>query len=196
MDDSTFFDNIAASWDANETLSTPEKVNSILDLLNMQPSQEILDLGTGTGVLLPFIAQRIGEKGKITAVDYSSGMLDIARKKFSTLSPSPVFLKLDFENENIPGEFDRIILYCVYPHLHTPIETLKWITKVNLKKTGILVIAFPCGPDFINNIHKERKSESDKLPPASQLAEFLCNNGLKAEVKAESEDKYVIFLYP
>lgn len=192
MDESAFFDKIAPVWDNNEVLSTPERVNFILDFMDIKRGQDILDLGTGTGVLLPFLAERIGEKGEIVAVDYSEGMLERAKAKFSQLTPRPQFLKLDFENETIPGEYDKIILYCVYPHLHTPVETLKWLLKVNLKDEGAIYIAFPCGPDFINNIHRERHSESDILPPASVLADHFRLHGLKAEVLSETNESYII----
>lgn len=192
MDDRIFFDNLAPIWDENEVLSTPDRVNMILDYIDLQPGQAVLDLGTGTGVLLPYIAERIGETGTITAVDYSSGMLSRARKKFRDLIPAPEFLNLDFENETIPHEYDRIILYCVFPHLHNPVATLNWLQKVNLKEEGSMFIAFPCGPDFINSIHKDRHSESDLLPTASKLTEYLKENGLNASVLAETNETYVI----
>ena len=192
MDDRSFFDHLASSWDDNEVLSTPEKVNEILDKIDLQPGEAVLDLGTGTGVLLPFIAERIGKEGKITAVDFSEGMLERAKAKFRELVPAPVFLNLDFENENIPGEYDHILLYCVYPHLHDPVNSLKWLRKVNLKPDGKIIIAFPCGPDFINNIHKERHSDSDLLPAPGKLVEFLTANGLDAEVVEDSDQSYIV----
>lgn len=192
MDDRNFFNNLASTWDDNEVLSTPEKVNEILDYIGIKRGAHVLDLGTGTGVLLPYIAQRTGEDGKIVAVDYSEGMLNRAKEKFSSLKPVPEFLNLDIENETIPGEYDNIILYCVYPHLHTPVDTLKWLGKVNLNEGGKISIAFPCSEKFINNIHKEKHSESDMLPAASKLAAFLCSNGLKAEVISATETSYVI----
>lgn len=195
MDDRYFFDKLAPVWDDNEVLSTPERVNRILDFIDLKPGQTVLDLGTGTGVLLPHIAQRIGLEGKLVAVDYSSGMLQRAKEKFSDLIPNPEFLNIDFENDNIDGKFDRIILYCVYPHLHTPIDTLKWLEKVNLKDGGIITIAFPCGPDYINNIHKERHSEGDILPSASALTNYLKDNELNAMVVAETPESYIINIF-
>lgn len=192
MDDRKFFDNLAPTWDDNEILSTPDKVNFILDLMDIRKGHKVLDLGTGTGVLLPYIAERIGEEGSITAVDYSEGMLKRAKEKFSKLIPSPVFLNVDFENDNLDGEYDRIILYCVYPHLHTPFDTLKWLRSVNLKPDGIISIAFPCSEEFINNIHKEKHSESDLLPSAERLASLFRANGLNAEVVSASTGSYVI----
>lgn len=192
MDERAFFDQLADIWDENEVLSTPEKVREILGYMNIKPGQSVLDLGTGTGVLLPILAKLVGEKGEITAVDFSSEMLKIAKKKNENLIPKPSLLNLDIENENILGEYDHIILYCVYPHLHTPIETLKWLEKVNLKKDGLISIAFPCGPDFINKIHEERHAESENLPSAEKLAEFFNQNGLDAEAVANSQSSYVV----
>lgn len=192
MDDRTFFDNIAADWDDNEVMSTPDKINRILDFFDIKMGDSVLDLGTGTGVLLPYIAERIGNDGKITAVDFSEGMLNRAIEKFKNLKPNPEFLNLDFENENVPGSYDKIILYCVYPHLHSPVDTIKWFEKVNLKDNGEIFIAFPCGPDFINNIHKEKHSESDLLKNATELASFLSLHDIKAEALVDSDNAYVI----
>lgn len=192
MDEKSFFDELAQTWDDNEVLSTPETIRNILSLVNIQEGQEVLDLGTGTGVLLPYIAERIGTTGRITAVDYSSEMLKRAINKFSRLNVPIEFLNIDFENENIEGEYDRVVLYCVYPHLHTPVDTLKWLKKVNLKPDGTITIAFPCDNNFINNIHREKHSHSDVLPTPYELAEFLKKEGLEAEVMADTPSAYVV----
>lgn len=192
MDDRSFFDNLAPEWDNNEMLSTPEKVREILGKIGIEKGNKILDLGTGTGVLLPCIAEMVGKEGQITAVDYSRGMLERAKKKFSDLLPAPEFLNMDFENETISGEFDHILLYCVYPHLHTPYDTLKWLKSVNLKPGGKISIAFPCEAEFINQIHKEKHSESGSLPSASELAEKLQANGIEANVIAETKNSYIV----
>ena len=192
MDDRAFFDNLSSTWDDNEILSTSEKINHILDHIDIKKDDEVLDLGTGTGVLLPFIAGKIGRNGKLVAVDFSSGMLEKAKAKFGSLDPEPVFMQLDIENDTIPGEYDHIILYCVYPHLHTPVETIKWLLKVNLKKNGKISIAFPCGPDFINKIHEERHSESDFLPSPSLLAKKLEDAGLKSRVVLDTPETFLV----
>lgn len=93
MDEKEFFDHLAPTWDDNEVLSTPDKVRFVLGFMNLKPGQSVLDLGTGTGVLLPYIAEKIGTAGHITAVDYSAGMLSRAKEKFSGLTPTPEFSK-------------------------------------------------------------------------------------------------------
>ena len=68
------------------------------------------------------------------------------------------------------------------PHLHTPVDTLKWLRGVNLADGGTITVAFPSDEKFINSIHRHKHSESDILPPASELAAWLRLNGLSADV--------------
>lgn len=186
-----FFDRLAPSWDANEVRSTPQRVRSILSLLPIGSGMRVLDLGTGTGVLVPYLSELVGPSGHVTAIDLSEGMLSIARSKYGNL-PNVEFLRLDFEEEQIAGRYDVVMLYCVYPHLHSPADTLQWLFRMNVNPGGVIVIAFPCDEKFINDIHHERKSESDHLPPAPVLASMISSWGFKAEVVAYSEDTYII----
>lgn len=186
-----FFDALAPSWDENEIRSTPERVKHILSELPISNGMYVLDLGTGTGVLVPYLSDIVGPEGHITAIDLSEGMLAIARKKYGHLS-NVEFLKLDFEEEQIPGKYDIAMLYSVYPHLHAPADTIEWLFKMNMKPDGVVVIAFPSDENFINNIHHERKAEHDHLPPAHVLAEMISKWGYITEVVAESRDEYIV----
>lgn len=192
MDEKEFFDKLAPTWDTNEVLSTPRRVSEILEHANIQPGESVLDLGTGTGVLIPQLAKLVGPKGSILAIDYSQGMLDIAIRKNAEVIPHPTFLNMDFETETIDGVFDHILLYCVYPHLHMPIDTLKWLRAVNLAENGIITIAFPTDEKFINSIHRQKHSESDCLPPAHSLANTFRLHGLDAVVAKTDKDSYII----
>lgn len=186
-----FFDMLAPSWDVNEIRSTPERISTILSKLHITPGMRILDLGTGTGVLVPFLSTLVGPQGHITAIDLSEGMLAIARKKFGHLE-NVEFLKLDFEEEQIPGVYDLAILYCVYPHLHSPAETMEWLFKMNLMPEATIVIAFPSDEKFINNIHHEKKAEHDHLPPAPVLARQIEAWGYHTTVISATPDEYIV----
>lgn len=186
-----FFDALAPNWDENEIRSTPERIKSILSKIPIHHGMNVLDLGTGTGVLVPYLSEMVGEEGHVTAIDLSEGMLSLARKKYGNLK-NVDFLKIDFEEEQIPGVYDMAMLYSVYPHLHAPADTLEWLFKMNMTYDGVIVIAFPSDENFINNIHHEQKADHDDLPPAHVLAEMICRWGFEAEVLANSEDEYII----
>lgn len=188
-----FFDRMAPTWDENEIKSTPIRIRSILSKLPIQKGMDILDLGTGTGVLIPYLSELIGQEGHITAIDLSEGMLSIARKKYGNLQ-NVSFMRIDFEEEIIPGTYDMAILYCVYPHLHRPKDTFEWLFKMNMKPEGVIVIAFPSDENFINNIHSEKKAEHDHLPPAGILAKKIAEWGYETEVAGADTNEYIVIV--
>lgn len=189
-----FFNRIAPEWDSMEVRSLPTRINHILDLMQILPGMSIADLGTGTGVLLPYLSQRVGAHGRVTAVDGAPGMLAIARAKYEECGDNLTFLLTDFE-ENMPaGTYDCIILYCVYPHLQRPFDTLRNLIDRHLRPGGYLYIAFPNDETFVNHVHGDRKSTADMLPSAPALALQLFDNGFNVRVVEYSEDAYVIRL--
>lgn len=192
-DDKTFFDLIAPTWDSMEVNSTPDKIRAILDLLPVGPGMDILDLGTGTGVLVPYLNERVGIEGTVTGVDFSDGMLSRAVEKYGDF-PNVTFVRWDFESAPVQGMYDVVMLYSVYPHLHSPEKTLKALLAHNVKPGGCIVVAFPTDEKFINGIHRHRGSESDMLPPADVLAERFRSWGLHARVLAQSEEAYVVIV--
>ncbi len=52
-----------------------------IDLLRLRPGDAVLDLGCGTGLNFPLLAERLGPGGLIVGVDASTGMLGQARRR-------------------------------------------------------------------------------------------------------------------
>lgn len=190
-EDIRFFDTIAPKWDSMEIRSTPSRINHILDRIPLHANAKVLDLGTGTGVLVPYLWERIAPYGTVTAVDLSDGMLKCAKEKYGEL-PDVDFIKADFENDPLDGRFDVVMMYCVYPHLSAPFETIQNLIDNNLREHGVIVIAFPSDESFINHVHGHKKVTSDRLPSALTLAERLRSAGLNATAIEASSDAYIV----
>lgn len=196
MKDKDFFNSIAPDWDKNNDSSTPEKINTVLDYAQISDGQHILDIGTGTGILLPFLAGRIGEKGEIVAIDAAERMLELAELKYSSLSPCPHFILTDIEKEKVAGRFDRIMLYCVFPHIHHPETTLRRLADDNLAPGGKIIIAHPTSRRFINDVHHRRPIHSEGLASGEEISRRLAKVGLHTDIIEDSERLYVLSITP
>jgi 16S rRNA A1518/A1519 N6-dimethyltransferase RsmA/KsgA/DIM1 with predicted DNA glycosylase/AP lyase activity len=74
-----FYDKkLVSIYDASN-LHPPEETNFYLEIVKKSSTQKILDIGCGTGLL----THQLAKKGyKVTGVEPSKLMLDIARQKF------------------------------------------------------------------------------------------------------------------
>ena len=128
MSEKEFFNSIAEEWD-KITKVNEEKINFLLSRIHIQEGDKVLDIGTGTGVLIPFI-RGFNKMGEINALDVSEGMLCKAKEKYSNL-PNIKFTLVDVEEEKVEGEYNKIILYSMFPHLKRREDTIKKLVTEN-----------------------------------------------------------------
>ena len=173
-----YFNQAAESWD--QKYYTPELETFLEELVpkfGLEPRQNILDAGTGTGVLIPFILRIIGPSGSITAIDYAENMINLFRSKFCDLQNVRVELK-DVEELNLPTEtFDAAICFSLFPHLERKAQALKNLNRV-LKRRGRLVIAHALSSAEIKEHHKGTLPVAkDLLPEETEMRLMLSEAG-------------------
>jgi demethylmenaquinone methyltransferase/2-methoxy-6-polyprenyl-1,4-benzoquinol methylase len=185
-----FFDSVAAKWDGMVNHSS-KKIYEVLEYLGIKSDDNILDIGTGTGVLIPFLLEHLGEEGKITAVDISAQMLKIARSKYD--SNQVCFLKLDFLEAELQDNFDIAICYSCFPHFEDRRLAIKNMLKV-LNNNGRLVIFHSESREKINQLHgnMDNHIKDDRLPSAEDLKLIIESEGGKVTYLEDSEEKYVL----
>ena len=187
MNQVEFFNNIAEKWDSKIKVDD-KKISKLLSQISIKEGSDILDIGTGTGVLIPFFKQ-LNKSGKITAVDISEGMLKMAKRKFGQLN-NVEFKNLDVEKDPIEGVYDSIILYSMFPHLKNKSRTIKKLVDNNLKNNGKLLIAHSESRDYLNNLHSssdERVKEA-RLMEVNEQKEIFEKEKLKV-IKAYEDDE-------
>ena len=193
MNQVNFFNSIAKDWD-NIIKVDETKINYLLSQIDIKEDDYILDVGTGTGVLIPFLA-KLSPKGSIKAVDISCNMLDIARNKFDDIN-NIEFTLLNVETDNLDEKFNKIILYSMFPHLENKTNTIKKLIQNNLLEGGKLIIAHSDSREYLNNMHKNK----DKIVSESRLIDINDQKkifedvGLKVEAAFEDDNIYYIVL--
>lgn len=189
-----FFDHLAESWDTSGPPPAATIVESFLHKLNLQPGGTILDAGTGTGMLIPYLFQF--EPAKVYALDLSRVMLSKLEQKYGsrfgdllTVVHGDVHC-LEFENQSI----DTAICNGVYPHFHDKPLALAELYRV-LKPGGVLAINHFAGKDFINSIHGGSSHElirQDLLEPVADLSLQVCQAGFLVRETADNEAEYYL----
>jgi ubiquinone/menaquinone biosynthesis C-methylase UbiE len=156
----------------------PDHVARITSLAGIPLGGTVLDVGTGTGVMLGSLIDAIGATGRICAIDVSCGMLQVAaRKEF----PANVLLmKADASTPCFKEDvFDAVICNAVFPHFADGPATLDLLVRL-LRRGGKLVISHPIGREAVNRVHSSSCGpiQSDVVPSPAQMHSLLTDAGL------------------
>lgn len=191
MDSVSYFNMMAEKWD-DIVSHDEEKIKKIIDLLEIKEGSAILDIGTGTGVLVPFLHPYAGKSGTIIAIDSAENMINIAKSKFDYRNVR--FIVGDALTEELPiKQFDYIILYSVFPHLHDKRAAIRLLSEY-LNKDGKMLICHSQSREEINNMHKRIFGFNGNmiLPEMSIIECYFNENRLEIVVKIDSNEMFVI----
>src|SRR5262249_57844082 len=72
---------VGAQWLEPQNREEEERSSKIIEELKLQPGQVGADIGAGTGRLTLMMASKVGDDGKVFAVDVQQEMLDIISVK-------------------------------------------------------------------------------------------------------------------
>src|SRR5436190_19523790 len=109
-------------YSAADTAGLPEEALSVslgcgnpTALIELEPGQVVLDLGSGGGIDVLLSARRVGRTGKVYGLDMTDEMLGLARENQRKAGVTNVeFLKGEIEHIPLPdGSVDVIISNCV-----------------------------------------------------------------------------------
>jgi len=185
-----FFNDQAAHWDETARNNDPKKLHALADRLVIPKKAWILDVGTGTGIFLPYLKEKMNRQSRIICMDFAYNMLAIAHAK--TAANSFGFICSEIETLHLSPElFDAAICYSTFPHFHDKPRALNNIFKL-LKKGGWLYICHTASRETINNIHRNIPDFQDHLLPEKQEMEYLLTYvGFSEFVITDQPDSYL-----
>ncbi len=186
-----FFNEKAAIWDEAIAEKDVSKLESMAQRLDIKPGSYLLDVGTGTGVFLPFLLSKIGAKGQLVAIDIAEEMLKISRAK--NFSGHVEHLHGDIASLPLAVKaFDAIVCYSSFPHFHNKSWALAEMSRV-LKSGGKLFICHTTSRSAINEIHRAVPAvENDIIPDTEEMLALLSAAGF-TNIKIEDDsDRYLV----
>lgn len=196
--DASFFDSIAGTWDSTRN-PNPKILQLLLDKANLAPMGNILDVGCGTGVLIPYLQsiatqdeEDLEAAGKITAIDSSSRMLHIAKEKYSHWA-NIKFVAEDVMSASLPESyFESITCLNVFPHLKDCHHEFLNRCRSLLTPGGKIVIMHDISRRAVNGVHASSDQVADHLlPPVSVTGDMIKAAGLQVCMAKETAEYYI-----
>jgi len=187
-----FFDRLADAWD-NISIHDMNKVEYITSLLEMKGTERILDVGTGTGIMMPFYEKRL-TTGSVLAVDISENMISRCKKKYPACDhPSLEFKVADIYDLDLENEFDVVMCYSCFPHFKDHQRAVDIFAR-SLKSNGRFVIAHSSSRDHINHVHKHGGADicEDVLPTLGELTKIANASGLSVIFERSDSEYHII----
>jgi ubiquinone/menaquinone biosynthesis C-methylase UbiE len=186
-----FFNSRAATWDESVTERDVTKLAQMAKRLELEPGAAVLDVGTGTGVFLPYMLNMIGGDGKIVAIDIADQMLLRAKDKGVQYNVS--YLYADIMSLPLASEtFDAVVCYSSFPHFWDKLRALREAYRV-VRHGGRLFICHTSSRAHINEIHRQTEIvKHDTIPDADEMQSMLSAAGFADIAIEDGSDSYLV----
>lgn len=168
------YDNYARNFPMYQETSA-----DLVEIAGLKPGMKVIDLAAGTGATTQAILAKIGDQGKVMAVDQADEMLKKAQEKFGGKNVGFIVAEAESLDQVIQEPVDGVICNSAFWQMKAP-ETFQAIARV-LKPGGIFAFNLPNqffnDPDFIKHSRNAIPYESTDLVAWGQAV------GLNLETK-------------
>lgn len=129
-----------ASWLERPERLQEERTDKLLKALPVKPGMTVADVGAGSGYYSFPLAEKVGPRGRVLAVDIQKEMLAIIKKRMASRKVTNVepILGTHLDPKLPEGAVDLILLVDVYHEFSHPYEMTEAMVKA-LKPGGLIV---------------------------------------------------------
>lgn len=186
MNNREFFNKLAPEWDET-TSHDSKKIEKIIQLSSIEKGAKILDIGSGTGILISYFLETLPLS--ITAVDISDNMILRAKQKYR--DDRITFIRGDIIEYTKEKDFNYLFLYSAYPHFKDKDKLFSHLLSL-ASYGGKIVIAHSMGREEINKIHEKNCDVKDhSLPPVEVTTEIM-SKYFKVDKMIDNREMYYI----
>ncbi len=188
----TFFNARAETWDdsnAAESMSVSER---LIRGLGIKAGSRVLDVGCGTGLIIPWLMEAVGEGGRVTALDIAERMLLIARDKHQR--PNVEYIHADIAHTPfLDHSFDEVVCHNCFPHVVDKEGATLEMFRI-LKPGGRAAICHNESREAINALHRRIGGGvgGDMLPDGPEMRGIFLGAGFGEISITDGSDRYLM----
>jgi len=181
-----FFDRAVDVFEPPLPEGVPERLERIVAAACIVVGDTVLDVGSGTGILLPLI-ERYGPV-KVYACDLSGAMLERLKQHF----PYAETLQGDARDLTLPdGCIDVVFMNAVYPNIVDKAGTFSTMNRV-MKAGARMVISHPMGKSFITLIRQGSPFHLDDFPERGEAEALMEAHGFEVTAFVDEAELYIL----
>ncbi len=188
-----FFNSRAIDWDKQIKDDDRKKLYEVFANDIPKLKGPVLDLGSGTGILVPLVKSKISSKDKLIELDIARNML-LETKNIFPQDPQINYCTADSHylpfNSNY---FNTVLCYNTFPHFPDKPKVIKEIKRCLSKNGKLFIIHLMCHRQ-LNLMHSKIQGtvRHDKMLPKTKLQNILLSEGLSIIMAEENPGKYLI----
>lgn len=140
-----------------QTISAPHIHAITLSELKLKEGEKVLEIGAGSGILLAYIREIVGDKGKVVGVEINKETYEFAKENLKRAGYKDVILIHGDGSLGYPkyAPYSKIIVSAASPDIPKPL-----IEQLKPNGTLLIIIGSPYGEQ---NLIKIKKTKSGKL---------------------------------
>lgn len=187
------FNELAFRWDQLPAATDPLRgIKQFVERATWRKANRVLDVGCGTGVLLPHLLKACLGAASVVELDFAEEMLRENRRKLSDRRVARICADaaaLPFAE----AYFDVVLCFGVLPHFADLQSALRGLLRV-LRSGGIFSVGHLMGSSELNAFHHSlgEPIAQDTLLPAKLLASTLCRFDTEVLRAEERPDWYFV----
>ncbi len=139
------------------------QIDRVMDILQIKEGKSVADLGAGSGWFTTRAAKRVGEKGKVFAVEINQEYINHIndRAKRENFTNIQTVLGTEDDPKLAASSVDAVLILKTYHEIGQPVKVLRNIRK-SLKKDALVGIIDKNGKGDDHGIDKEKVVEEAK----------------------------------
>jgi ubiquinone/menaquinone biosynthesis C-methylase UbiE len=180
------FDELVDMFEPPLQDGVPERLERIVAAAEIKKGEIVLDVGTGTGILMPVIQNY--RPGRIYACDLSDEMLKQLRKNYSGVET----ILSDVRDLTLPdASVDVVFINACYPNIVDKAGAFKNVARIMIP-AGRLIISHPLGKRFVDRLRRNSPFPFDDFPEKSDAEKFFIPYGFRVEKLVDEPELYIL----